>query len=213
MILWPRVLPRLAVLISLALAMTAAHAGELLIFGGPIYTSADGLSKVEAALVRDQRIAFIGSLARGRGQARGACSIDLKSAAAYPGFVDAHAHLTAIGLRELTLNLEGTPSVEAVVDAVCAWVATHPGNDPIMGRGWIETNWPEKRFLTRSDIDRAIKDRPVFLERVDGHAAVGNSAALTLAHIDRNTQDPPGGRSCAMSPVNPPECWSITLWI
>jgi predicted amidohydrolase YtcJ len=77
---------------------------------------------------------------------------------------------------------------------VRAWVAAHPGDDPIIGRGWIEAHWSEKRFLARSDIDRAAKDRPVFLERVDGHAAVGNSAALVLAHIDRNTQDPPGGK-------------------
>jgi predicted amidohydrolase YtcJ len=184
----------LAVLISLLLATTTIQARELLIFGGPIYTGIDGRPKVEAVLVRDQRIAFIGSLAEARRQARAARSIDLKGAAAYPGFVDAHAHLTAIGLRELTLNLAGTPSIEAVIDAVRAWVATHPGNDPITGRGWIETHWPEKRFLTRSDIDRAVKDRPVFLARADGHAAVGNSAALALAHIDRNTQDPPGGK-------------------
>jgi len=194
MIPWLRVLPRPVVLVTLALASTAARAGELLIFGGPIYTGANRPAKVEAVLVRDQRIAFIGTLAKARRQARGARSIDLKGAAAYPGFVDAHAHLTAIGLRELTLNLEGTPSIEAVVDAVRAWVATHPGDDAILGRGWIETHWPEKRFLTRSDIDRAVKDRPVFLKRVDGHAAVGNSAALVLAHIDRNTQDPPGGK-------------------
>ncbi|MGH8138468.1 MAG: amidohydrolase [Steroidobacteraceae bacterium] len=185
---------RFAAFCWLAVAAMAAPAGELLIFGGPIYTGVKESPRAEAVLVRDQRIAFVGSLAAARQQARGAHDIDLKGAGAYPGFVDAHAHLTEIGLRELTLNLEGTSSIEAVVTAVRAWAAAHPGSDPILGGGWIETHWPEKRFLTRSDIDRAVKARPVILRRADGHATVCNSAALALGHIDRSTQDPSGGK-------------------
>ncbi|HQR90708.1 MAG TPA: amidohydrolase family protein, partial [Caulobacter sp.] len=79
---------------------------------------------------------------------------DLKGAAAFPGFVDAHAHLTGIGLRELTLNLDQVGSVEALIKAVAAHAAANP-DGPIYGRGWIETHWPEKRFPSRADLDRA----------------------------------------------------------
>jgi predicted amidohydrolase YtcJ len=65
---------------------------------------------------------------------------------------------------------------------------------PIIGRGWIETHWPERRFPTRADLDAVVPDRPVALERIDGHATVANSAALALARINNDTPDPPGGR-------------------
>ncbi len=180
--------------VSGAAASAAADNGDLLIFGGPIYTGTGDGIKVEAVLLRAQRIAFVGPLADARKLAPAAKAIDLKGAAAYPGFVDAHAHLAEIGFGELTLNLTGSPSIAAVTQSLRTWAAAHPGSEPLRGQGWIETHWSEKRFLTRGDLDPVIHDRPVFLERSDGHAAVANSAALALAHIDRNTKDPPGGR-------------------
>jgi predicted amidohydrolase YtcJ len=108
--------------------------------------------------------------------------------------VDSHAHLTDIGLRELTLNLEQVKSIESLVATLKAWAAKHPGPDPIRGMGWIETHWPEKRFPTRADIDRAVSDRAVFLERADGHAAIANSRALALGKVDAKSVDPAGGQ-------------------
>ena len=136
---------------------------------------------------------FAGSLAEARKQAPGARDIDLKGAAAYPGFVDAHAHLTGIGMREMTLNLDQVTSVAALVAAVKAYAAAHPGTEPIFGRGWIETHWPENRFPTRADLDAPSPDRPVWLGRADGHAAVANSAALALAGVTGDTAAPAGG--------------------
>jgi predicted amidohydrolase YtcJ len=175
-------------------AAPAARADTLLVYGGPIYTGVSSRPTVEALVVEDGRIAFAGAVIEARKQAKGAVTVNLAGAAAYPGFVDAHDHLADIGFRELTLNLEGLPSIEAVVEALRSWAAAHPGPDPIRGMGWIETHWPEHRFLTKADLDRAVKDRPVVLERADGHAEVGNSAALAMAHVDRAAVDPPGGQ-------------------
>lgn len=186
------VLPRLALAGALLLALPAA-AQDLLIHGGPIYTG-EGEAKVEALAVRDGKVAFAGPLAGARAAAPGARDVDLKGAAAYPGFVDAHAHLSGIGFREMTLSLEGTPSIEALVVRLKAWAQAHPGTDPIAGRGWIETHWPEKRFPTRGDLDRAVPDRPVVLTRADGHAVVANSAMLALAGLTRDTAAPAGGQ-------------------
>jgi predicted amidohydrolase YtcJ len=169
-------------------------AADLLIFGGPIYTGDVDHPRVEALLIRGEKIEFAGALEQARRQAVDARPINLNGGAAFPGFVDSHAHLTGIGLNELELNLEQVTSIESLVTALKAWAKAHPGSTPITGRGWIETHWPEKRFPTRADIDRAVSDRPVFLERADGHAAIANSRALTLGGIDVKSVDPPGGK-------------------
>lgn len=174
--------------------LTPCVAADLLISGGPIYTGDAAKPRVEALLIRGERIVFAGALEEARKQAVDAKPVDLEGAAAYPGFVDSHAHLTGIGLRELTLNLDQVTSIESLVAALKEWAKAHPGTEPIEGRGWIETHWPEKRFPTRADIDKAVSDRPVFLERADGHAAVVNSRALALGGIDAKSADPPGGK-------------------
>ncbi|MFZ5670408.1 MAG: amidohydrolase [Pseudomonadota bacterium] len=187
------------VTLLLALAATpAARAGDasapggFLLHGGTI--RAGGGQTPEALVVRGGTIVFAGPLAAARKAAAGLREIDLKGAAAFPGFTDSHVHLTGVGLREMTLNLDQVASLAELVAAVKAWAAAHPGDAPITGRGWIETHWPEGRFPTRADLDAAVPDRPVVLERADGHAVALNTAALNLAGITRDTPDPPGGR-------------------
>jgi predicted amidohydrolase YtcJ len=183
----------LAVLMASA-SLAPALAGDILIHGGPIHTGVAAAPTAQAVLIRDDRIAFVGDLAAAKAKAaKDVRDIDLKGAAAFPGFVDAHAHLTGIGLRELTLNLDQTDSVEALVAAVKAYAATH-SDGPIFGRGWIETHWPEKRFPNRADLDRAAPGRVIVLERADGHASVASSAALAAAKVTRDTAAPAGGQ-------------------
>jgi predicted amidohydrolase YtcJ len=177
---------------------TAAPPGpdvaESVYWGGPIYTADDANPRVEAVAVRAGRIVYAGDRAGAKRLVGGATKvIDLKGAAMFPGFTDAHAHLRGIGERELTLNLEGTPSLAALVATVKARAAATPKGQLIIGRGWIETHWPEGRFPTRADLDAVSPDNPVLLERADGHALVANSAALRAAGITRATVAPSGG--------------------
>ncbi|WP_342745829.1 amidohydrolase [Caulobacter mirabilis] len=190
-----RILAVSAALLSLALAAPAARASDagFLLLGGPIHIDAGG-APVQALVVRDGKVAFAGSLANARLRAQGLPELDLKGAAAFPGFMDSHVHLTGVGLREMTLNLDQVKSVTELVSVVKAWEAAHPGAEPLVGRGWIETHWPEKRFPGRADLDAVSATRPIVLERADGHAMVLNGAALRLAGIDRTTRDPAGGR-------------------
>jgi predicted amidohydrolase YtcJ len=177
-----------------ATSLSAAQAGDILIHGGPIHTGVDKAPEAQAVLIRDKTILFVGDLATARARAaKDVRDIDLKGAAAFPGFVDAHAHLTGIGLRELTLNLDQTKSAAELVAAVKAHAAAHP-DGPIFGRGWIETHWPEKRFPTRADLDAAAPGRVVVLERSDGHAMVASSAALAKAGVTKDTPAPTGGQ-------------------
>ena len=167
----------------------------LYIYGGPIYTGDPTQPIVEAVAVRDGRVHMAGSreVLEGLVVDGDTQRIDLKGAAMFPGFTDAHAHLLGIGQRELTLNLEGSASLEAMLASLSAWAAGHPDDPVLVGRGWIETHWPEKRFPTRQDLDRAVPGRPVILSRADGHAVVVNSAALTAAGVTRTTAAPSGG--------------------
>jgi len=184
-----RNLPAIAALFA---ATMAASADTVLVTGGSIVTDASG-GTAEALVAQDGRVTFVGAAAEAKALARGARVVDLKGGFAYPGFVDSHAHLLWIGVRELTLDLADVRSVKALQTAVAAYAAAHP-TGPISGRGWIETHWPEKRFPTRADIDAVVPDRPVFLVRADGHAAVANTAALKLGGIERATPNPAGGR-------------------
>ena len=183
---------RLAALaLLLAGAATTATAQDLLIRGGPIYTGVDAAPTAELVQVRDGRIVYVGAAA-GAPAADGLEVIDLNGAALFPGFTDGHAHLDGIGWRELTLNLEGSASVAEAMARLTAWSESHP-EGPIVGRGWIETHWPEGRFLTAADLDAAAPGRIVLLGRADGHAVVASSAALAAAGVDASTVAPSGG--------------------
>ena len=166
------------------------------ISGGPIYTALDQTPQVEAVAIRKGIITYAGpddgdwckNYAGANSKA-----IDLDTAAAYPGLTDAHGHLIGIGLREMTLNLEGTTSIEGLKERLATVVATTPKGETIYGRGWIETHWPENRFPNREDLDAVTTDHPVILERADGHASVVNSLTLAEANITEESENPFGG--------------------
>lgn len=184
---------------ALALAVCAlparAQPADLVIWGGPVHTGEAGQPKAEAVAVSGGRIAYVGD--RAGAQARvGAKTrvVDLKGAALFPGFTDAHAHLRGIGERELTLNLEGAASAAEAADRLRAYIAERKPTGLVQGRGWIETGWPEGRFLERRDIDPVSGGLPVVLVRADGHALVANTAALKAAGVDETTPVPAGGQ-------------------
>lgn len=183
-----------AAAVGAAPAVARAAEPGLLLHGGPIYTGRDDAPRAEAVLTRGKRIVFVGALSEARALAAGAREIDLKGAAAYPGFVDAHAHMTEIGLQSFVLDLTGTTSVADLQARLRAYAQANPGPGSIFGRGWIETHWPDKRFPNRDDLDAVVPDRPVLLGRSDGHAGVANSQGLVLAGIAPATPDPDGGQ-------------------
>jgi predicted amidohydrolase YtcJ len=120
--------------------------------------------------------------------------VDLGGAFLYPGFTDAHIHLQGIGERELTLNLEGTASVDELVTRVEAELEGKPEGTVLVGRGWIETGWPEGRMPMAADLDPVTGTHKVILGRSDGHALVANTAVLAAAGITNDTADPAGGK-------------------
>ena len=111
-----------------------------------------------------------------------------------PGLVDSHGHVSNLGFLTVQLNLTGTPSVDDAVQQIADYAKENPGSSWIEGRGWNQVLWPVKEFPTAAHIDAAVPDRPVYLRRIDGHAAWVNSMALEIAGIDDDTPDPVGGK-------------------
>ena len=174
------------------LKMRAAQDVDLLLFNGNVYTVNEKLPKAEAIAVKKDRIVFVGSNDDAR-KFRAPRAIDLHGYTVVPGLTDSHCHIFGIGERELTLNLEGTNTLEDFLAKVKARGAQTPRDKWITGRGWIETFWKPPRFPTRQDLDSVVADHALFLTRADGHAAIVNSAALKIAKIDKNTPNPFGG--------------------
>jgi predicted amidohydrolase YtcJ len=167
---------------------------DLILEDASIYNGFSDNSFVGSIGIKDSKISFID---KGIMTSYDKCDdvrvLNLKEQFVYPGFVDGHGHLKGIGYRELTLNLQGISSLDLTLKAVKNYLSLKKPNDWIIGRGWIDKTWPEKRFPTRWDIDSFAPNNPVVLERADGHAVVVNSIVLKLANIDSNTPDPQGG--------------------
>jgi len=110
-----------------------------------------------------------------------------------PGLIDAHAHVMGLGYRELDVNVQGIDSLEETLEKIREYADANPDLEWIQGRGWNQVLWEENEFPTAADLDRVVPDRPVYLTRVDGHAAWVNSKAMELAGINRDTPDLQGG--------------------
>lgn len=120
--------------------------------------------------------------------------IDLGGHFVMPGFNDAHTHLATGGFEKLNVDLVGTKSLDDMKQRIAARVKTSGAGEWIVGRGWDHTLWAEQKTPTRQDIDAVTGDHPAIFNRVDGHIAVANSAALKAAGITAQSADPHGGK-------------------
>ena len=172
----------------------ANQPSDLVLRNGNIYTVDERKPKAEAVAIKGERIVFVGSnrdVQKFIGKSTRV--IDLKGRTVVPGLTDSHQHLSGVGFREMTLNLEGINSLEEFLARVKARVEQTGSGEWVTGRGWIETFWKPPVFPTRAQLDQIAPNNPVILTRADGHASVVNSAALKLANVDRNTPNPFGG--------------------
>lgn len=111
-----------------------------------------------------------------------------------PGFIDAHAHVMGVGFGAMTLDLSDTNSLEEALDKIRRFTAENDSRPWILGRGWNQEKWGLGRFPTAAELDSAVSDRPVYLQRVDGHPGWANSLAMQLAGVTDKTKAPAGGR-------------------
>lgn len=185
----------LAILFTSCSENQSCKSADVVLINSTIYTLNDSVPNAQAVAFLGDTLVFVGSNALSKEyQCNDAKVIDLKGSYVYPGFVDSHAHLKGIGHRENSLNLQGIDSLKEMLTTVEIFSNGIQPGEWVVGRGWIEKVWPEKRFPTRYELDRFSSDKPVILERADGHAVVVNSLALELAGISSESNDPHGGR-------------------
>jgi hypothetical protein len=162
-------------------------AQELVLTNAQVYTGT--AQKWDGPLVvSDGRIA-----ARGTAAPAGCETIDLHGAFVMPGLQDAHGHLLSLGDSLEQVDLSGTKSYEEVILRVAAVAKKKARGEWVIGRGWDQNLWRSKALPHHFDLSMEIPDHPVWLLRVDGHAALANLAALRVAGISADLANPSGG--------------------
>ncbi len=189
----------LAVPVALAITLgaPAASAADLRIDHVAGYTldRAGRLQHFDAMLVTDGKVVATGSQAElARRSGPDTEVIDGHGRTLLPGLIDAHGHVMGLGEMKVRADLVATTSLDDALARIRAYAASHPDDAWVIGRGWNQVVWKLGRFPTAQELDRAVADRPAWLQRVDGHAAWANAAAMRIAGVGRGTPDPPGGR-------------------
>lgn len=110
--------------------------------------------------------------------------IDLEGKTVLPGLIDSHGHLYGLAVSFTRANLAGTRSKAEVIERLRQFATDLPAGEWLLGRGWDQNDWPEQAFPNSADLDAAFPGRPVWLRRIDGHAAWANSAAIAQADSD-----------------------------
>ena len=198
---------RLAVLVGLlVLAADAPTRMPSPASGGPeptvdlvviahVYTADTTQPTAEAFVVHGDRITFVGSRSQAIAHAPPhAQQLDLRGRTIVPGLADAHAHLIDLGRFLLNVDLTGAATYEEVIARVVSRAKDIPPGEWILGDGWDQNRWPDKKFPVHDAVSRAVPDHPVVLGRIDGHALLANAKAMALAGVTTATRDPAGGR-------------------
>ena len=173
--------------------MSFARADKIVI-GGEIHTADDRYPAAKALAIRGDRFYYVGSVAAAMAMHGPETEVlDVDGATVLPGLIDAHLHLTGLGLALEQLDLRDVRSPEELVERTDRYARSSDGGW-IFGRGWDESLWPDAALPVHHSLSAAIPNRPVVLTRVDGHALLANACAMRLAGIGERASDPPGGR-------------------
>ncbi|MEU6850530.1 amidohydrolase family protein [Actinacidiphila alni] len=156
-----------------------APTGTVLLRGGAVYSPADPFAT--AMVVDGGTVAWVGSEGAADSFADGVDAVvRLDGALVTPAFTDAHVHTTATGIALTGLDLSGAGTLAEALARTAAHAAEQPADRVLLGHGWDETRWPERRPPTRAELDEAAGGRPLYLTRTDVHSAAVSTALLDL---------------------------------
>jgi hypothetical protein len=175
---------------------------DLLYFNGIIYTGngfdTDKPETVQAIAIAKGKVIAVGTTAditRLAGPDTKLHDLDSRNTSnfIFPGFNDAHVHLGSAGQTKLNVDLTGVKSLADMLAQIQKFATASPAGHWLTGGNWDHTLWADKVLPTRHDLDKVTSDHPAFLDRIDGHIAIANSAALKAAGITGQTKAPEGG--------------------
>jgi len=156
---------------------------DLIVHNATIYTVDSTFATAEAMAIKDGKIIATGTTQFILNNYEAKEKIDAEKKAVYPGFIDAHAHFVGYGQSLFVADLYDTKSFEEVIERLKSFAAEHPDEKWILGRGWDQNKWPGKVYPTNEKLNQLFPDKPVYITRVDGHAAICNQKAFDLAHV------------------------------
>ncbi len=172
----------MTLVVTLLVSACSQEKADLLVYNAKIYTVDSSFTVAEAMAIKDGKIVETGSTATLSDRYSFTQKLDVGGKYIYPGFIDAHAHFVGYALNLLRVNLVGTKSWEEIIEKLQAFAKENPSGW-ILGEGWDQNDWPEKKYPNPSLLNKLFPNRPVLLTRVDGHAAIANQFALQQAGI------------------------------
>ena len=165
-----------------------------IVHNATIYTADKSTPKAQAFAYANGKFIAVGQLKEMQTAYPEASSIDMGGATIIPGLIDAHGHLLGLGQNLVNVDLRGTKSKAEIVEQLKSRAQTMLDDQWLLGRGWDQNDWDVIELPTAADLDEAFPDRPVWLERVDGHAGWANSRAMSVADRDLSgSWQPEGG--------------------
>lgn len=177
----------LIILIAMTNACSTPEKVDLIVKNAKIYTVSEDFAIAEAFAIKNGKFVAVGNTDEICSKFQAEEIIDLNGQYVYPGFIDAHAHFFGYGQGIQTeAQLFDTQSEEAILNLLDSFQKERQ-NAWILGRGWDQNDWPTLEFPTKDGLDKLFPEVPVYLVRIDGHAAWVNSKALELAGITAKT--------------------------
>jgi predicted amidohydrolase YtcJ len=159
---------------------------DLIVHNAKIYTVNESFDIVEAMAIDKGKIIAIGAENEIKNKYLAKQYIDAKKQAVYPGFIDAHCHFFHYAALLQELDLNGTTSYDEMLEKIIEYSKTNKF-EWIVGTGWDQNDWEVKEFPTKEKLDKLFPNTPIFITRIDGHAAITNQKALDLANININS--------------------------
>lgn len=160
----------------------------LVILNAHVITLNQKLPTAEAVAIHERNILAVGSNKKIRRYiGKNTRVINAENNTVLPGLVDCHVHMAAFGRSLQSLDLRNATSIKETQEKLRAYANRNPEKKWILGGLWDHERFSEKRYPTRTDLDIAISEKPVFLTRVCGHAGVANTKALQSAGIAEET--------------------------
>ncbi|HRH37367.1 MAG TPA: amidohydrolase [Flavobacteriales bacterium] len=178
-------------LVTLTLLNACAYKQEdadLVVHNAVIHSMDEAGGTYQAMAIKDGRIVELGPERQILNKYSATETYDAMGQHVYPGLIDGHCHFFGYGLNKQKVDLSGTKSWEEVIERTVAFAKAHPDKTWILGRGWDQNDWAVKEFPTNVELNKLFPDKPVLLQRVDGHAAIANATALHHAGIMADTK-------------------------
>lgn len=167
--------------------ITAQKKADLIITNAKIYTVNQNFDTAEAMAISDGKIVAVGKSADVLKNYKAKNVQNLQGKSVFPGLIDAHCHFTGFATDKWKCELWGTKSWEEIVARISEYAKTAP-KEWLYGRSWDQNDWAIKEFPNKEKLDALFPNRPVYLKRIDGHAAVANQKALDIAGITKDTK-------------------------